>query len=175
MRLRIIGSVRFRVASRSLILSASLLAPALFAGCNRGDHPQQIAQVAPDFTVHNGAQTIQLSQFRGKVVLLNFWATWCAPCIDELPSLQRLQALRPDIQVVAVSIDDDTDAYNKFLQQYSINLLSARDGTQGANLKYGSVRVPETFLIDRQGNIRRKFIGPQEWTNSEIMNYLDKI
>ncbi|WP_334238847.1 TlpA family protein disulfide reductase [Terriglobus sp. ADX1] len=167
--------MRFRVASRSLILSASLLAPALFAGCNRGDHPQQIAQVAPDFTVHNGAQTIQLSQFRGKVVLLNFWATWCAPCIDELPSLQRLQALRPDIQVVAVSIDDDTDAYNKFLQQYSINLLSARDGTQGANLKYGSVRVPETFLIDRQGNIRRKFIGPQEWTNSEIMNYLDKI
>lgn len=167
--------MRFRVASRSLILSASLLTPALFAGCNRGDHPQQIAQVAPDFTVHNGAQTIQLSQFRGKVVLLNFWATWCAPCIDELPSLQRLQALRPDIQVVAVSIDDDADAYNKFLQQYSINLLSARDGTQGANLKYGSVRVPETFLIDRQGNIRRKFIGPQEWTNSEIMNYLDKI
>lgn len=167
--------MRFRVASRSLILSASLLAPALFAGCNRGDHPQQIAQVAPDFTVHNGAQTIQLSQFRGKVVLLNFWATWCAPCIDELPSLQRLQALRPDIQVVAVSIDDDADTYNKFLQQYSINLLSARDGTQGANLKYGSVRVPETFLIDRQGNIRRKFIGPQEWTNFEIMNYLDKI
>lgn len=167
--------MRFRVASRSLILSASLLAPALFAGCNRGDHPQQIAEVAPDFTVHNGAQAIQLSKFRGKVVLLNFWATWCAPCIDELPSLQRLQALRPDIQVVAVSIDDDADAYNKFLQQYSINLLSARDGTQGANLKYGSVRVPETFLIDRQGNIRRKFIGPQEWTNSEIMNYLDKI
>lgn len=167
--------MRFRVASRSLILSASLLAPALFAGCNRGDHPQQIAEVAPDFTVHNGAQNIQLSKFRGKVVLLNFWATWCAPCIDELPSLQRLQALRPDIQVVAVSIDDDPDAYNKFLQQYSINLLSVRDGTQGANLKYGSVRVPETFLIDRQGNIRRKFIGPQEWTNSEIMNYLDKI
>lgn len=167
--------MRFRVASRSLILSASLLAPALFAGCNRGDHPQQIAEVAPNFTVHNGAQSIQLSQFRGKVVLLNFWATWCAPCIDELPSLQRLQALRPDIQVVAVSIDDDADAYNKFLQQYSINLLSARDGTQGANLKYGSVRVPETFLIDRQGNIRRKFIGPQEWTNTEIMNYLDKI
>ena len=167
--------MRFRVASRSLILSASLLAPVLFAGCNRGDHPQQIAEVAPDFTVHNGAQAIQLSKFRGKVVLLNFWATWCAPCIDELPSLQRLQALRPDIQVVAVSIDDDADAYNKFLQQYSINLLNARDGTQGANLKYGSVRVPETFLIDRQGNIRRKFIGPQEWTNSEIMNYLDKI
>ena len=167
--------MRFRVASRCLLLSASLLAPALFEGCNRGDHPQQITEVAPDFTVHNGSQTIKLDQFRGKPVLLNFWATWCAPCIDELPSLQRLQTLRPDIQVLAVSIDDDADAYSKFLQQYNINLLAVRDGTQGANLKYGSVRVPESFLIDRQGHIRRKFIGPQEWTNTEIMNYLDKV
>ena len=172
MRLRIIGSVNLRVASRLLLLTASLLP---LAACNRGDHPQQIAQPAPDFTVRNGGQSIRLSQFRGKLVLLNFWATWCAPCIEELPSLQKLQALRPDMQVLAVSIDDDPDAYAKFLQQYSINLLSVRDGTQGANLKYGSVRVPETFLVDRQGNIRRKFIGPQDWTGDEILTYLKKL
>ena len=144
-------------------------------GCNRGDHPQQIAETAPDFTVHNGPQTIRLSQFRGKVVVLNFWATWCAPCIDELPSLQELQKARPDIQVLAVSIDDDPDAYAKFLKQYDINILSVRDGTQGANLKYGSVRVPETFVIDRVGVVKRKFIGPQQWTNPEILGYLQKI
>lgn len=167
--------MRFRVASRLVIFATGLLLPAFVAGCNRGDHPQQIAQVAPDFTVKNDAQAIRLSQFRGKPVLLNFWATWCAPCIDELPSLQQLQALRPDIQVLAISIDDDADAYKKFLNQYNINLLSARDGSEGANRKYGSVRVPETFLIDRNGNIRRKFIGPQEWTNPEILHYLDKM
>ena len=153
-------------------LAAALL---LTAGCNRGDHPQQIAETAPDFTVHNGPQAIRLSQFRGKVVVLNFWATWCAPCIDELPSLQELQKARPDIQVLAVSIDDDPDAYAKFLKQYDINLLSVRDGSQGANLKYGSIRVPETFVLDRGGVVKRKFIGPQQWTNPEILGYLQKI
>ena len=145
------------------------------AGCNRGDHPGQIAQIAPDFTVHNGTQTIRLSQFRGKIVLLNFWATWCAPCIDELPSLQALQKLRPDIQVFAVSIDDDPDAYAAFLKQYDISLLSVRDGSQGANLKYGSVKVPETFVIDRNGMVTRKFISSQQWTNPEILSYLAKL
>ena len=156
-------------------LAAALLSSLGLTGCNRGDHPQQIAETAPDFTVHNGPQAIRLSQFRGKVVVLNFWATWCAPCIDELPSLQALQKARPDIQVLAVSIDDDADAYAKFLKQYDINILSVRDGTQGANLKYGSVRVPETFLVDRSGVVQRKFIGPQQWTNPEILGYLQKI
>jgi thiol-disulfide isomerase/thioredoxin len=145
------------------------------AGCNRGDHPEQIARMAPDFIVHNGTQTIRLSQFRGKIVLVNFWATWCAPCIDELPSLQALQKLRPDIQVLAVSIDDDPDAYAAFLKQYDISLLSVRDGSQGANLKYGSVKVPETFVIDRNGMVTRKFISSQQWTNPEILGYLAKL
>ncbi len=154
---------------------ASLLLLAALAGCNRGDHPGQIEHAAPDFTVQNGPQTIRLSQFRGKIVLLNFWATWCAPCIDELPSLQELQKQRPDVQVLAVSIDDDPAAYSAFLKQYDINLLAVRDGSQGANLKFGSVRVPETFVIDRQGVVRRKFIGAQQWTNSEITAYLAKL
>lgn len=159
----------------SATLRFALAAALLFTGCNRGDHPQQIAETAPDFTVQNGQQTVRLSQFRGKVVVLNFWATWCAPCIDELPSLQALQKARPDIQVLAVSIDDDADAYAKFLKQYDINVLSIRDGSTGANLKYGSVRVPETFVLDRNGVVKRKFIGPQQWTNSEIFGYLQKI
>jgi len=158
---------------RSLVVCGLLALP--LVGCNRGDHPQQLAQVAPDFTVHNGPQTIKLSQFRGKLVLLNFWATWCAPCIDELPSLQELQKARPDIQVLAVSIDDDPDAYKAFLKQYDINLLSVRDGSADVNLKYGTVKVPETFLIDRQGVVRRKFVSAQQWTNPEILEYLGKV
>ena len=159
----------------NLRASVLLMLACLLAGCNRGDHPNQIAQPAPDFTVHNGPQTIRLSQFRGKLVILNFWATWCAPCIDELPSLQALQKERPDIQVLAVSIDDDPTAYRDFLKQYEINLLSVRDGSQGANLKYGSVRVPETFVLNRSGVIVRKFVGPQQWTNPEVLGYLAKL
>lgn len=158
-----------------LRVPAMCLIATLLAGCNRGDHPEQIAHSAPDFTVHNGPQTIRLSQFRGKLVILNFWATWCAPCIDELPSLQELQKMRPDVQVLAVSIDDDPAAYAAFLKQYEINLLSVRDGSQGANLKFGSVRVPETFVLNRSGVIERKFVGPQQWTNPEILAYLAKL
>ncbi len=165
-------------ACRSLLCRRALpclLLAGVLTGCNRGDHPGQIAQAAPDFTVHNGPQTIRLSQFRGKIVVLNFWATWCAPCIDELPSLQQLQRERPDIQVLAVSIDDDPAAYAAFLKQYDINLLAVRDGSQGANLRYGSVRVPETYVLDRNGIVRRKFIGAQQWTNPEILSFLAKV
>ncbi len=145
------------------------------AGCNRGDHPQQVLQPAPDFTVHDGAQTVSLAQFKGKVVILNFWATWCAPCLDELPSLQQLQKVAPAVQIVAVSIDDDKVAYDAFLKQYSISLLSVRDGSMASNLKFGSVKVPESYVIDRQGLIRRKFIGPQDWTSPEITSFLAKL
>ncbi len=144
-------------------------------GCNRGDHPQQVEKPAPDFTVHDGARTVSLNQFRGHVVILNFWATWCAPCLDELPSLQEMQKQLPQVQVLAVSIDDDPDAYSAFLKQYNVRLLSIRDGSQGANLRFGSVRVPETFVVDRNGLVRRKFVGPQQWTSPEIVEYLAKL
>lgn len=162
----------FPAPIRALALPLALL---LATGCNRGDHPGQISERAPDFTIHDASTTVQLSRYRGKVVVLNFWATWCAPCIDELPSLMQLQQLMPNVQVVAVSIDDDPDAYAAFLRQYQITLTSVRDGSQGANLKYGSVRVPETFVLDQTGTIRRKFIGPQQWTSPEIISFLAKI
>ncbi len=147
----------------------------LLCACNRGDHPQQVMQAAPDFSVHDGAHAVTLGQFRGQVVVLNFWATWCAPCLDELPSLEKLQADMPKVKIVAVSIDDDPVAYEAFLKQYSISLLSVRDGSTGANLRFGSVRVPESYVIDRAGVIRRKFIGPQDWTSPEIETFLARL
>lgn len=153
----------------------ALLSLTALPGCNRGDHPQQVSQAAPDFQVHDAQHAASLSQFRGKVVVLNFWATWCAPCLDELPSLQQLQQQMPNVQVLAVSIDDDDTAYRQFLKQYDLHLLSIRDGSQGANLRFGSVRVPESFVVDRNGVIRRKFVGPQQWTSPEILDYLARL
>ena len=141
-------------------LFAALLCAGLMTGCNRGDHPQQLQQVAPDFTVHNGPQTIRLSQFRGKIVLVNFWATWCAPCIDELPSLQALQRERPDIQVLAVSIDDDPDAYAAFLKQYDINLLRRARWFAGSQ--------PEVRLRQGAGDLRG---GPQRHHSSQVHQF----
>src|SRR5580700_10067439 len=70
---------------RGSIFLLSLLLAA--AGCDRGDHPRQVGKPAPDFTISDGGRTLQLSSYRGRVVLLNFWASWCAPCVEEIPAL----------------------------------------------------------------------------------------
>ena len=98
---------------RFLILTL-LLPLALSPACNRGAHPAQTGKAAPDFTVSDGTTTVHLASYRGRVVLLNFWATWCAPCVVEMPSLLELHHDQPDLAILAVSIDEDPDAYSSF-------------------------------------------------------------
>jgi len=147
----------------------------LVAGCDRGQHPEQVDKVAPSFSISDGSQSADLSKLRGKVVVLNFWATWCPPCIEELPSLEELQRRMPQVAVVAISTDEDDAAYKRFLTEHHVDLKTVRDGQQRVNALYGSFRYPETYVIDRNGVLRRKFIGPQSWTSPEIMDYLSKL
>ena len=155
-----------------LFAAAALLAA---TGCDRGSHPEQIGTRAPMFSLSDGQHSVDLTKLRGHVVVLNFWASWCAPCLEELPSLEELQRDLPQVQIVAVSTDDDAAAYQRFLQQHSVTLLTVRDGDQRSNAMYGTYRFPETYVIDKSGMIRRKFIGPQEWTSPEIIGYLKKL
>ena len=145
------------------------------AGCDRGDHPGNIGKAAPQFVMSDGTRTVDLSKFRGRVVLLNLWATYCAPCIEELPSLLALQKKMPDIAVVAVSMDQDPDVYRKFLVDHHVDVLTVRDGEMKVNALYGTVQIPETYVIDRQGVLRRKFVGAQDWTKPEITDFLQKM
>ena len=145
------------------------------AGCDRGSHPEQLGTRAPVFSLSDGEHSVDLNKLRGRVVVLNFWASWCAPCVEELPSLEELQRDLPQVQVVAVSTDDDASAYERFLKQHSVSLLTVRDAEQRSNAMYGTFRYPETYVIDKSGIIRRKFIGPQEWTSPEIVGYLKKL
>jgi len=145
------------------------------AGCDRGAHPRQIDTRAPMFALNDGEHAVDLNKLHGHVVVLNFWASWCAPCIEELPSLEDLQRELPQVQIVAVSTDDDATAYERFLKQHSVSLLTVRDAEQRSNRMYGTFRYPETYVIDKNGMIRRKFIGPQEWTSPEIVGYLKKL
>ena len=152
-----------------------LLSLLLGAGCDRGDHPKQIGKPAPDFTLVDGRQTLQLSSYRGKVVVLNFWATWCPPCIEEIPSLNQLQRQMPQLVVLGVSMDEDADAYRQFLTEHQIDFMTIRDPARRINALYGTKRFPESYVIDRNGQIRRKFISAQDWTSPEIMNYLSHL
>jgi peroxiredoxin len=161
---------------RLIPLSLSLLLPlALVSACDRGAHPAQPGQVAPDFTVSDGSTSIHLANYRGKVVLLNFWATWCEPCVVELPSLLELHREQPDLAVLAVSIDEDPDAYSRFLLRRHVDLITVRDPAQSAAKLYHTEQWPETYVIDRKGIIRRKFIGAQDWSNPEIRAYLKSL
>jgi cytochrome c biogenesis protein CcmG/thiol:disulfide interchange protein DsbE len=149
----------------------------LLCGCYRGSQPSGIGTAAPDFTVVDSDRKVTLSEFRGKIVVLNFWATWCKPCISEMPSLVQMQRgmRNKNVVVLAVSIDDSDETYHRFLRNYGIDLLTIRDADKKSNTLYGTFKFPETYIIDRGGVVRRKFIGPVEWSDPEIMDFLNKL
>ena len=157
------------------LFSATLLLVFL-AACNSGSHPPRIGSTAPDFTITDSQRTVKLSDFKGKLVLLNFWASWCAPCIEEMPSLVDLQKkLGSQVTVLAVSEDSDDKPYQQFVRDHHVDLLTVRDVDEKTNVLYGTFKFPETYVIDRDGKIVRKFIGAVDWTSPDIVDYLQKL
>jgi cytochrome c biogenesis protein CcmG/thiol:disulfide interchange protein DsbE len=152
-------------------LAAGLLGLTM-TGCERDQHPNHIGRMAPEFVVSDGTQTVDLDKLRGKVVVLNLWATWCAPCIQELPSLMELQRELPNVVIVGVSSDQDDAVYRQFLERRHVDFMTVRDGSERINALYGTAQIPETYVIDRQGVLRRKFVSAQDWTSPEIVKYL---
>jgi peroxiredoxin len=141
--------------------------------CYSGSRPPRIGTAAPDFTITDSDKTVSLHDYRGKVVVLNFWATWCPPCVEEMPSLVQLQQkMKGKVTVIAVSTDVDNDAYHTFIKNKNVDLLTVRDGKQRTNQLYGTYKFPETFVIDEKGDIRRKFVGAVNWNDPQIEQYL---
>lgn len=162
------------VRSTSLFL---VLALATLGGCYSGSRPSRVGSPAPDFIVQDADRRIELRDFMGKIVILNFWATWCAPCVEELPTLMQLQQRLKEkgVTVIGVSVDADADVYHRFLKEHNIDFLTVRDPDQKANNLYGTFKFPETYIIDRKGVVRRKFIGAVDWTQPEIVNFLTEL
>ncbi|HJZ99263.1 MAG TPA: TlpA disulfide reductase family protein [Candidatus Solibacter sp.] len=131
-----------------------------------------VGDSAPDFsiTTDNG-RTITTSNFGGKLLVLNFWATWCPPCIDELPSLNEFQRhfANSGVVVLGVSIDKDEKAYKDFLARARVSFLTARDPESKINVDYGTLKVPETYIIDTQGKVVRKVINAQDWMSDRVI------
>jgi cytochrome c biogenesis protein CcmG/thiol:disulfide interchange protein DsbE len=128
-----------------------------------------------EFTLNGKPQT--LADLRGKVVVLNFWATWCPPCVEETPSLVLLQKRIAPMggTILGVSLDDDASAYADFLKKNNIDFPTYRDATKKSALDYGTTMYPETYVIDRDGRIDRKIIGPQDWTGPEMTAYFNSV
>ena len=161
-------------SARGILAGILLLA---FAACYSGSRPPRIGSNAPDFTVKDSEHAVTLSQLKGQVVVLNFWATWCAPCVEEMPSLVQMQQRMKakGVTVLAVSVDVDQNSYHRFLGDHAVSLLTVRDPDQKSSGLYGTFKFPETYVIDRNGVMRRKFIGAVDWTEPEIVDFLGKL
>jgi cytochrome c biogenesis protein CcmG, thiol:disulfide interchange protein DsbE len=159
-----------------VLFIAGLIALFVYPDYRQGE-PSLRGQAAKDFEVTLDGKPVKLSDYRGKVVVLNFWATWCQPCVDEAPSFNQLQKRISPLgeTVLGVSLDDDQNAYDNFLKTYNIGFPTFRDTSKKIALAYGTSMYPETYIIDRQGRIDRKIIGPQDWTNPEMLAYLESL
>jgi cytochrome c biogenesis protein CcmG/thiol:disulfide interchange protein DsbE len=134
-------------------------------------------KTAEDFALDLSGKPSRLSDLKGKVVVLNFWASWCPPCVEETPALNHLQqyiAARGGV-VLGVSIDEDLGAYQRFLKAQNITFATFRDPSKKIESDYGTSMIPDTYVIDRHGRIARKFMGPQQWDSPEMLAYFDAI
>ncbi len=141
-------------------------------------HNVDVGDRAPDFnlTADDGSG-MSLSDYRGKYVLLNFWATWCPPCVQEMPSLSTVhdRFQRDGLVVLGVSVDEEKEAYDRFLEIRPVSFPTARDPERSVSTIYGTAKYPETYLIDPEGIVIRKYIGPEDWNRPEISNYLSSL
>ncbi len=144
-------------------------------------HPAALDRKAPSaivFQDESGA-TVDLSAYRGKVVLLNFWATWCKPCRDEMPSFDRLQARLGSrgLAVVPVSVDlKGMPAVDDFYRELNIQHLPKYvDDTRESAKAIGLMGIPSTLALDRQGREVFRFEGPLDWNGPAVAVRLDKL
>ena len=131
---------------------------------------------APDFTITaDNGRTVSTANFGGKLLVLNFWASWCPPCVQETPSLNQFtqQYANKGVVVLAISVDKDEKAYRGFLQRFRPTFLTARDFK--IHEDYGTFMYPETYIIDAKGKVLKKLAEPEDWMAPGITRYIDSL
>jgi peroxiredoxin len=135
-----------------------------------------VADVAPDFQLEDTkGNKISLSDLRGKVVMVNFWATWCPPCIEEMPSMERLHEVMGGDDFVMLAINTEQNGRTvvpEFLQKtpYTFPILYDDKGIVQKN--YGVYKFPESFIVGKDGKVVEKIVGPLDWSSPKTINYL---
>jgi peroxiredoxin len=141
--------------------------------------PIAVGLPAPDFTFPGmDGKMVSLSDFRGKVVLVNIWATWCRSCVDEMPSMEKLyQKLKgEDFEILAVSIDSlGAEVVAPFMKKYKLTFPALIDSAGAIRMGYRTTGVPESFIIDKDGILVKKIIGSLDWTKPEILHLFQRL
>jgi peroxiredoxin len=130
---------------------------------------------APSFTLPDlNGKMVSLADYKGQVVLLNIWATWCGPCVEEMPSMERLhQELKDEkFVILAVSIDESgAKAVLPFMKKHKLSFLALTDSVASIKNLYQTTGVPESFIIDKEGRIVEEIIGPRDWAAAGAIRY----
>jgi cytochrome c biogenesis protein CcmG/thiol:disulfide interchange protein DsbE len=145
----------------------------------RQGEPSLRGHPAKDFQLTLDGKPAHLSDFRGKVVILNFWASWCQPCIEEAPSLNQLQRHIAPLGGTVLGVNpgeqEDESSYDNFLKIFQIDFPTYLDMSDKIARSYGTTMYPESYIIDRKGRFQRKVIGAQDWSSPEMLSYLDSV
>lgn len=168
---------------RKVAIAALVVLVILAAGCNRaseqglypGDSPPEIA-----LPTLNGESTLKLSELKGKVVLVNFWASWCGACVSELPSMERLYSRLKDkgLVILAIGIDDQAESLSEFQRKFGLTFPVVVDKDGEVKARYKLSGVPESFVVDRAGKLLMfpdpedgvpavRIVGPREWDSPD--------
>ncbi len=173
-------------AARSQWIAVGLivagLSGALIAGVALSEDifPVAVGSRAPDFDAKNLAtgDSVALADYENDVVVLNLWATWCAPCREEMPALERLhRELGPDgLKIVAVSVDAvGEEQVQEFVDEFGLTFDILHDRSQRVEAIYQTTGLPETFILDRRGTIVKKEIGAIEWDSAPYKAFIRRL
>ena len=158
---------------RALLLALTLTFAGLI-GFSLRDPSAKEGSAAPPFqlTTDQGAK-VSATSFGGKVLVLNFWASWCAPCVQEIPSLNALQRrfAHSGVVVLAVSVDKNGQKYHDFLQRIPVSFKTVRDEQADLSAEYGTFVYPETYII-KDGRVLRKVVGAENWAGDDMTGYI---
>jgi peroxiredoxin len=149
------------------------------------DHIVEVGDTAPNFSITTTAgETMTPRNFGGKVLVLNFWASWCAPCVEEAPSLNEFAKTLKDsgVVVLGVSVDHNDQLFQNFVKRFNVIYPNARDPQQNLSYRYGTYKIPESYIIDRNGKVVRKFAGLPErdgqaisWMDPDLLTFVKSL
>jgi peroxiredoxin len=162
-------------ALKAAVLIVIVGGTAYFALRQRAPRPVAIGDKAPDFSVPLlPTGSLDLKNYRGQIVVLNFWATWCPPCVEETPSLvQFAEKMREHgVVVLSVSVDENQSALEDFIQKYHIPYPVGRDPNRSIAARYGTFLFPETYILDRRGLVAEKLANSADWDDERLQNFV---
>lgn len=136
----------------------------------------EAGDTAPGFSIRtDNGREITRAAFGGKVLVLNFWATWCPPCLNEIPSLNQMARTLSNkgVVVLGVSVDKNQEAYKKFLAKNKLEFLTAHDPSAEISGEYGTFKYPETYIVNAEGKVLEKLIADQNWMDPQILQRLE--